>query len=172
LKKILLLSDTHGFVDDKMLHYAALADETWHAGDWGPQVHEKLIAHTPLLRGVYGNIDNQSCRQLYPKHLYFTCEGLKVYITHIGGYPGRYSLGVKDKIMQQHSGLFISGHSHILKVMRDAGLKLIHMNPGAAGIHGFHKVRTWLTFEVNNGIVQNLNVIECPKIIEHASKNE
>jgi hypothetical protein len=79
---------------------------------------------------------------------------------------------VKDKIMQQHSGLFISGHSHILKVMRDAGLKLIHMNPGAAGIHGFHKVRTWLTFEVNNGIVQNLNVIECPKIIEHASKNE
>lgn len=155
-----------------MLHYASLADETWHGGDWGPNVHDKLSAVTPVLRGVYGNIDDQVCRQTYPKYLEFTCEGLKVFMTHIGGYPGRYSMGVKNKIMQAKAGLFISGHSHILKVLRDQELKLLHMNPGAAGIHGFHKVRTWLTFEVNQGNLQNLNVIECPKIIEYASDNE
>lgn len=154
------------------MHYASRADETWHAGDWGPDVEKKLKDNTPVLRGVYGNIDDHGLRMAFPKHLFFTCAGLKVYITHIGGYPGRYNPGAKEKIMQHPPDLFISGHSHILKVMRDPALNLIHMNPGAAGLHGFHKVRTWLTFEINDGKIQNLNVIECPKFEEDVLKNE
>ena len=167
MKKILLLSDNHSFIDEKIIHYAAQADEVWHAGDWGNNtVHETLIKHCKHVRGVYGNIDSQELRTIYPLDCVFTIEEVKVYITHIGGYPGSYAKGIQEKIKLYRPQLYICGHSHILKVMRDPKMNnMLHMNPGAAGIYGFHKIRTWLTFEVDKGNIQNLNVIECNKHI-------
>lgn len=165
MKKILLLSDTHGFWDAKLDSYAEKCDEIWHGGDWGPEVLGKMAAHNKVIRGVYGNIDGAEIRGEFRKNLVFTCEGLKVYMTHIGGYPGRYAQEARRIIVQEKPGLFISGHSHILKVMRDIPLQMMHMNPGAAGIHGFHKVRTWLTFEVHGSEMKSLNVVECAKFV-------
>ena len=158
--KILLLSDTHSFIGDDILKYVKQADEVWHAGDIGDLKVTDAIKKLKPLRAVYGNIDNAEARLEFPEHLKFRCEGVKVWITHIGGYPGRYAPAVRNQIRIHTPDLFICGHSHILKVINDKKLKLLHMNPGAAGTHGFHKVRTMLRFEVTGEKIQNLEVIE------------
>ncbi|MCB2409039.1 metallophosphoesterase family protein [Hymenobacter lucidus] len=160
MKKIGLLSDTHSYWDARILHYLAGCDEIWHAGDFGTAaVIEALEAVAPL-RGVYGNIDGRDVRLSQPLVQRFDVEGLRVLMTHIGGYPGHYSPAARALLTEERPGLFISGHSHILKVMPDPKLGLLHLNPGAAGMHGFHKVRTMLRFEVANGKVQQLQAIE------------
>ena len=160
MKKIGLLSDTHSYLDERILHHLSGCDEIWHAGDFGTAaVIEELAAVAPL-RGVYGNIDGRDVRDTQPLVQSFALEGLHVLMTHIGGYPGHYSPAARPLLAQERPGLFISGHSHILKVMPDPKLGLLHLNPGAAGRHGFHKVRTLLRFEVAAGKVQQLQVIE------------
>jgi putative phosphoesterase len=160
MTKILLLSDTHSFIGDDILKYVKQADEVWHAGDIGDLKVTDAIKKLKPLRAVYGNIDNAEARLEFPEHLKFRCEGVKVWITHIGGYPGRYAPAVRNQIRIHTPDLFICGHSHILKVINDKKLKLLHMNPGAAGTHGFHKVRTMLRFEITGEKIQSLEVIE------------
>jgi putative phosphoesterase len=158
--KILLLSDTHSYIDDAILKHVAKADEVWHAGDIGNLVVTDTIKKLKPLRAVYGNIDNAEARSEFPLDLRFMCEGVAVWITHIGGYPGRYDSRIRDAIRAHPPRLFICGHSHILKVMNDKKLKLLHMNPGAIGKHGFHKARTMLRFEIDGKEIKNLEVIE------------
>ncbi|MFV0166062.1 metallophosphoesterase family protein [Empedobacter falsenii] len=163
MKKILLLSDTHSYIDDRILEYAQQADEIWHAGDIGDiSVTDKLAEIKPL-RAVYGNIDDNKARAEFPLNNRFTLEGVDIWITHIGGYPGKYNPAIRKEITENPPKLFICGHSHILKVMPDKQLGLIHMNPGAVGKHGFQKVRTMLRFELNEGKIENLEVIEFKK---------
>ena len=163
MKKILLLSDTHGFIDDQILKFVKQADEVWHAGDIGDiKVADAIRALKPL-RAVYGNIDNAIIRAEFPLDNRFIIEKLDVWMTHIGGYPNRYESRVKADIQTKPPKLFISGHSHILKVINDKKFKLLHLNPGAAGKYGFHQVRTMLRFEIDNGRVDNLEVIELGK---------
>lgn len=139
------------------------SDEIWHAGDIGDlSVTDKLAAVAPL-RAVYGNIDGTRIRQVFPEHQRFTAEEVPVWITHIGGYPGHYAPPVKPEIFQEPPGLFISGHSHILKVMPDKKLKLLHMNPGAVGRHGFHRLRTMLRFKIEGKRIFDLEVVEWPR---------
>ncbi|AXT19289.1 YfcE family phosphodiesterase [Flavobacteriaceae bacterium AU392] len=160
MTKILLLSDTHSYIDDDILKYVKQADEVWHAGDIGDLKVADSIKSLKPLRAVYGNIDDAKVRMEFPEHNRFICEGMNIWITHIGGYPNRYDIRVKDAIIKNPPDIFICGHSHILKVMRDKKLNILHMNPGAVGKHGFHKARTMLRFEVNNGTIENLEVIE------------
>ncbi len=163
MKKILLLSDTHSYIDDRILHYAKEADEVWHAGDIGNlKVTDAIEAITPL-RAVYGNIDDDKARATFPLNQRFTCEGVSVWITHIGGYPPKYNSVTREEIRSNPPKLFICGHSHILKVIPDNKNGLLHMNPGAAGTHGFHKVRTMLRFTLDSGKIENLEVIELGK---------
>ncbi|MFV9484264.1 metallophosphoesterase family protein [Christiangramia sp. ASW11-125] len=160
MKKILLLSDTHSHIDERILHYAGEADEIWHAGDIGKtDVTDKLKQIGPL-RAVYGNIDDAETRKEFPLNQRFMCEEVDVWITHIGGYPGKYSPAIREEIRQNPPKLFICGHSHILKVMNDKNLGLLHMNPGAAGKHGFHKKRTMLRFQIDKKEIKDLEVIE------------
>lgn len=160
MKKILLLSDTHSHIDDRILHYAGEADEVWHAGDIGDlKVTDELKALKPL-KGVFGNIDNAEIRKEFPLNNRFKCEEVDVWITHIGGYPGKYSPGIREAIKKDPPKLFICGHSHILKVMNDKTLNLLHMNPGAAGKHGFHKKRTMLRFKIEGANISDLEIIE------------
>jgi len=161
--KILLLSDTHSHIDDTIMKYVLQADEVWHAGDIGDlSVTDTIKAHKPL-RAVYGNIDGGEARLEFPLNNRFFCEGVEVWITHIGGYPGKYSPAVREELRQNPPKLFICGHSHILKVQFDNKLNLLHMNPGAAGISGFHQVRTMLRFEIDGDKIQNLEAIEIGK---------
>ncbi len=160
MKKILLLSDTHGYLDDKILEYVKQADEVWHAGDIGDIKVTDGIKILKPLRAVYGNIDNTNIRVEFPEYKRFKCENVDVWITHIGGYPNRYDIRVRETIKQNPPDLFISGHSHILKVISDKKLNLLHMNPGAIGKYGLHKVRTMLRFEIDGKKIQNLEVIE------------
>lgn len=160
MTKILLLSDTHSHLDEKIVKYVNLADEVWHAGDIGDlKVTDSLKSLKPL-RGVYGNIDDDKARMEFPLHNRFLCEGVDVWITHIGGYPGKYNQNIRTELQNNPPKLFICGHSHILKVQFDKKLGLLHMNPGAAGIHGFHQVRTMLRFEIDGDKIQNLEIIE------------
>ncbi|MFD2726669.1 metallophosphoesterase family protein [Hyunsoonleella rubra] len=160
MTKILLLSDTHGYIDNDILKYAKQADEVWHAGDIGDvKVTDAIKALKPL-RGVYGNIDDTKIRAEFPEHNRFKCEDVDVWITHIGGYPGAYDRRVREAIKLNPPRLFICGHSHILKVMPDKKLNLLHMNPGAVGKHGFHKKRTMLRFTIDGKTIDNLEVIE------------
>lgn len=160
LKKILLLSDTHGHMDDKIVSYINQADEVWHAGDIGKiEVLEKIEKLKPL-RAVYGNIDGHQVRIGTKEILIFICEGVKVIMTHIAGYPGRYNAKAKELIEKHQPQLFICGHSHILKVMQDKKRNHLHMNPGAVGISGFHKIRTMLRFELHKGKIDQLEAIE------------
>lgn len=161
--KILLLSDTHSYIDDRILEYASQADEVWHAGDIGDLKVTDEISKLTRLRAVYGNIDGTEARKEFPLNNRFQIEGVEVWITHIGGYPGKYSPAVREEIIKNPPKIFISGHSHILKVMPDKKLNLIHMNPGACGIYGFHQIRTMLRFEINAGKIENLEVIELGK---------
>ncbi|WP_333693905.1 metallophosphoesterase family protein [Flavobacterium sp.] len=165
MKKILLLSDTHGFIDEKVLKYVRQADEVWHAGDIGDLIVTDEIKKIKPLRAVYGNIDNAHARLEFPSHNRFLCEDVDVLITHIGGYPGKYSMSIHEELQNNTPNLFICGHSHILKVQYDKQLHLLHMNPGAAGISGFHQVRTMLRFEIRGKSIENLEVIEFEKKI-------
>ena len=160
MQKILLLSDTHSYMDDKILKYVKQADEVWHAGDIGDlKVTDTFKALKPL-RAVYGNIDNAEARAEFPEHNRFQCEGVDVWITHIGGYPPSYNNRVREKLKLNPPDIFITGHSHILKVMPDKKLDLLHINPGAIGTHGFHKVRTMVRFEIDGKEIKNFEVIE------------
>jgi len=145
MTKILLLSDTHSHIDERILKYALQADEVWHAGDIGDLVVTDTIKELKPLRAVYGNIDDDKARMEFPLNNRFMCEGVDVWVTHIGGYPGKYNVNIREEIQNNPPKLFICGHSHILKVQFDKKLNLLHMNPGAAGKHGFHKVRTMLS---------------------------
>jgi putative phosphoesterase len=160
MKKILLLSDTHSYIDDAILKYVKQADEVWHVGDIGDlNVTDSIKALKPL-RAVYGNIDDAKARTEFPLHNRFRCENVDVWMTHIGGYPPKYNSKVKAHLISNPPDLFITGHSHILKVMPDKTLNLLHMNPGAAGKHGFHKVRTMLRFKIEGKQIKDLEVIE------------
>jgi uncharacterized protein len=163
LKKILLLSDTHGHIDDTIIKYVHQADEVWHAGDIGNSIVTDTIKKIKPLRAVYGNIDNDKARMEFPLNNRFFCERVDVWITHIGGYPGKYNQAIRAEIQRNPPKLFICGHSHILKVQYDQKLNVLHMNPGAAGIHGFHQVRTMLRFEIEDDKIQNLEIIELGK---------
>ena len=163
MTRIGLISDTHSWLDEAVFTHFKDCDEIWHGGDFGSvDVAERLRAFKPL-RGVYGNIDDGSVQNLFPENLLFTCEEVNVFIRHIGGYPGRYAPGVKDMILKNKSGLFISGHSHILKIMYDEKLHCLHMNPGAAGNQGWHKVRTLIRFTIDGKNMKDCEVIELGK---------
>ena len=158
--RIGLLSDTHGFWDPEIATHFSRCDEIWHAGDIGdPEVADRLERIAPLV-AVHGNIDGIVIRSRFPGHQRLTREGLDIWMTHIGGYPGRYAPEVRPAIFHHPPGLFISGHSHILKIMPDKKYGFLHMNPGAAGKSGMHLVRTLVRFEISLGKVSNADVIE------------
>ena len=160
MKRIGLLSDTHGFLDQSLLKHFANCDEVWHAGDVGTvDVLEQLLDFKPL-RIVYGNIDGFEIRTGMEKDLWFDCEDVRVFMTHIGGYPGRYNKRVRQLIDKERPGLYICGHSHILKVIYDKKYQLLHMNPGACGYKGFHKVRTAVRFAIDGAEFKDVEVIE------------
>jgi len=163
MTRIGLISDTHSFLDDSVFKHFENCDEIWHAGDFGNiEIANALRSFKPL-RGVYGNIDGQDIRSIYPEQIIFNCEDVKVFIKHIGGYPKRYAPGVKNTIAKEHAKLFISGHSHILKVIFDNELNCLHMNPGAAGKQGWQKVRTLIRFVIDGKEMKNCEVIELGK---------
>ncbi|NPA67391.1 MAG: metallophosphoesterase family protein [Chlorobi bacterium] len=163
MTKIGLLSDTHGHTDDKLFGFFKDVDEIWHAGDAGDiSVIEKLENFKPL-RAVYGNIDGQDIRIRFPEHNRFNIEDVNVWITHIGGYPGRYDRRVKPEIFNNPPQLFISGHSHILKIMYDEKINCLHINPGAYGKSGFHKVRTAVRFTVDKKEFKDMEILEVPR---------
>ena len=158
--KIGLMSDTHGWIYPGLFDFLASCDEIWHAGDIGnAATFEKLQEFKPL-KAVYGNIDGQDVRLLCPEIQTFKCEDLKVMIKHIGGYPGRYDRSVKEFLLEEDPDIFISGHSHILKVMYDKKHELMHMNPGAAGRNGLHKMITCLRFSVDGKEIKDLEILE------------
>ncbi|MFV0565190.1 MAG: metallophosphoesterase family protein [Flavobacteriaceae bacterium] len=160
MKKILLLSDTHSYIDETILKHVKQADEVWHAGDIGDIAVTDAIQKLKPLKAVFGNIDNAEIRAEFPENNRFMCEDVAVWITHIGGYPSAYNMRVRNELKANPPKLFICGHSHILKVMPDKKLNLLHMNPGAVGKHGFHKVRTMLRFTIDGEKIGNLEVIE------------
>ena len=162
MTRIGLISDTHGFLDEAVAEHFKNCDEIWHAGDFGSiDIADKLVHSTDKkLRGVYGNIDGGDIRTVYAEKLFFTCEQVNVFIQHIGGYPGRYAPRVKDEIIKNNIDLFISGHSHILKIMFDDKVNCLHMNPGAAGKQGWHKVKTLIRFVIDGKEMKTCEVIE------------
>jgi putative phosphoesterase len=159
--RIGLISDSHGELDPALFTYLEACDEVWHAGDLGGglDVLRRLEAFKRL-RAVYGNIDGAGVRSALPAEIVWDCEGVKVFLTHIGGYPGHYDRAAKAAILRHRPDLFISGHSHILKVMRDPSLGLLHMNPGACGHYGWHKVRTALRFTIGGAKISRVEAIE------------
>ncbi len=163
MTRIGLLSDTHGYWDERYLKYFEPCDQIWHAGDIGSmEIVERLEAFRPL-KAVYGNIDGQDMRRLFPETARFTVDGADVLMKHIGGYPSKYDASIRSTLFANPPQLFISGHSHILKVKYDKSLNLLHINPGAAGIYGFHTVRTLVRFSIDKGRFSDLEVIELNK---------
>lgn len=163
MQRIALLSDTHNYLDPKIFKYFDGCDQIWHAGDIGTiSITDELSKTKPVI-AVYGNIDGEDVRKVHPLNQHFKCENVTVYITHIGGYPNRYSLEALEEIKKHKPQLFICGHSHILKVMYDAKYKLLHINPGAAGNHGFHNVKTLVRFTIDDEKIKDLEVIELGK---------
>lgn len=163
MKKILLLSDTHGYIDAQILKFVKLADEVWHAGDIGNLKVIDTIKKLKPIRAVYGNIDDSNARLEFPLDSKFKLEEVSVWMTHIGGYPNRYDPRIRKKINENPPTIFISGHSHILKIQYDKKLDLLHLNPGAAGNHGFHKVRTMLRFIIDGEKIKEMEIIELAK---------
>jgi uncharacterized protein len=163
MKRIGLLSDTHNFVHERLFSFFENVDEIWHAGDFGSLETADVLSYFKPVRGVYGNIDGHEVRSVYPLHQRFFCEEVDVWMTHIGGYPGRYERNVRSDIVASPPKLFISGHSHILKIIYDKKLDLLHINPGAAGLHGFHKVSTAVRFIIDGYDIRDLEVWEMPK---------
>ncbi len=158
--RIGLISDTHGFLDDLVFTSFAECDEVWHAGDFGPvEVLHRLKAFKPT-RGVFGNIDGDQVRGELPRDLTWDCDGLRVYMTHIGGHPGHYDSRAKREMDNLKPGLFICGHSHVVRVMRDPALGLLHLNPGASGHHGWHVMRTLLRLTIEAATVRGVELIE------------
>lgn len=160
LTRIGIISDTHNYLDEKVFTYFENCDEIWHAGDFGTlQIADRLKEFKPL-RGVYGNIDGLDIQAKYPENLRWKCEEVKVFMTHIGGYPGRYAPLVKKELTDRPAKLFISGHSHIAKVMFDNALKCLHINPGAAGKQGWHKMRTLIRLTIDDVDMKDCELIE------------
>ena len=160
MTKIGLLSDTHSYLDEAVFKHFESCDEIWHAGDFGNKaVADQLAAFKPL-RGVYGNIDGHDIRAIYQEHLHFTCENVRVWMTHIGGYPGKYNPKISSALRRNPPDLFIAGHSHILKVIYDQKLSCLHLNPGAAGKEGWHKVRTLMRFSITDKKIHTLEIVE------------
>tara|TARA_B100001113_G_C20880833_1_gene522586 strand:- start:241 stop:732 length:492 start_codon:yes stop_codon:yes gene_type:complete len=160
MKKISLLSDTHSVLDERFIPHLKDSDEIWHAGDIGSLVIYDKLNEISKVKAVYGNIDNHQIRITLASELFFKCEGLNIYMTHIGGYPGKYSKAVKEKIEKTKPDIFICGHSHILKVMNDKINNLLFINPGAAGNHGIHQVKTIVQFIINEKKISDLKIIE------------
>lgn len=168
MTKIGLISDTHHFLHPSVCEHFKNCDEIWHAGDFGSiEIAERILrcqstqsGRTPILRGVYGNIDGNDIRSVYPEQIVFNCEGVKVMMRHIGGYPPRYNPETKKELLLHRPQLFISGHSHILKIMFDEKLDCLHMNPGAAGKQGWQKVQTVIRFAINKAEIKNCEVVE------------
>ncbi len=158
-----LISDTHSYLDEQIFKHFDHCDEIWHGGDFGNlELAERLSVFKPM-RAVYGNIDEAKIREIHPENLFFSCEEVKVLMTHIGGYPPKYNSRVIPLLKQYKPQLFISGHSHILKVIYDENLQCLHMNPGAAGNQGWHKVRTLITFVIDGKDMKDCKVIELGK---------
>ncbi len=162
MTRIGLLADTHGYLDESVFEHFKNCDEVWHAGDFGSNVIEPLRDFKPL-KGVYGNIDDAGIRHVFPEQIVFQCEGVKVMMRHIGGYPPKYNPETRKELTTHQPQLFISGHSHILKVMYDEKISCLHMNPGAAGKQGWHKVRTLIRFVIDGKEMKNCEVIELGK---------
>jgi putative phosphoesterase len=160
MKRIGLLSDTHGYLDDRIFVYLTECDEIWHAGDIGNGDTAQRLSDFKPLRAVSGNIDGTDLRSKYPIRLRFSCEEVDVLIVHLGGYPGHYTADVRKEINHSCPKLFISGHSHILKVIYDNKYQLLHINPGAAGIQGFHQIRTLIRFSIDKTVIKDLELIE------------
>ena len=160
MKSIALLSDTHSVLDERFIRHLKNSDEIWHAGDIGSlEVYDKLKILSNV-RAVYGNIDNHKIRITLTSELFFKCEGINVYMTHIGGKPGKYSRGIKEKIEKTEPNIFVCGHSHILKIMNDKKNNLLYINPGAAGDHGIHQVKTIIKFNIDKKNIKDLKIIE------------
>ena len=163
MKKILLLSDTHGHLDDKIIKYVNQADEVWHAGDIGKKEIINYLTEIKPLKAVFGNIDDKEIRLITNEFLYFNYEKNKILITHIAGYPGKYNKNVNRLISIYEPNILVCGHSHILKVIYDKKNKHLHLNPGAAGISGFHNIRTMLRFKLDSDKIKELEIIELGK---------
>lgn len=158
-----IISDTHGFFEPALIDFFRDCDEVWHAGDIGnSELADRLMQLKPL-RAVYGNIDGTEIRKMFPQHQRFEVDGLRIWMTHIGGYPGNYAPGIREGLKAYKPGLFISGHSHILKVIPDRTFNLLHINPGAIGKNGFHLVRTAVRLSITNSKVSELEVLELPR---------
>jgi putative phosphoesterase len=163
MTRIGLLSDTHGFLDEAVFKHFENCEELWHAGDFGSaEVAAQLVSFKPL-KGVYGNIDGNDIRSIYPEQLVFSCEEVKVMIRHISGSPPKYNPATRKELALHHPLLFIAGHSHILKVMYDDTLNCLYMNPGAAGKQGWHQIRTLIRFVIDGKEIKNCEVIELGK---------
>lgn len=161
--KIGLLSDTHSYLDPKVFTYFKDCDEIWHAGDIGNDAVANELEKFKTLRAVFGNIDDKAMQARYPEDLWFTCEGLTIWMTHIGGAPPNYNPRVKKVLKDKVPDVFICGHSHILRVKKDPAINMLYINPGAAGNHGFHSIKTLIRFEINTKIISKLEVIELGK---------
>lgn len=162
--RIGVISDTHGFLDEKVFKYFKDCDEIWHAGDIGNMAVAEKLGNFKPLKAVYGNIDTPQIRRQFPEEFLFEIDGLKILMRHIGGKPPRYAQGIKRKLTTLKPDIFICGHSHILRIMRDPDLEdLLYINPGAAGREGIHKIRTLVQFEIDSGSIRNLQVIELGK---------
>jgi hypothetical protein len=158
--RIGLLSDTHGFLDEAVFNYFAACDELWHAGDFGSSDLLQHLRRFKPMRGVYGNVDGADIRAEVPADLDWECEGVRVYMTHIGGYPGNYDRIARQQLKERRPDLFVCGHSHILRIERDPALGLLYMNPGACGHSGWHQIRTLLRFTVHSGKIEGVEAIE------------
>jgi uncharacterized protein len=165
MTRIGLISDTHGYLDEKVFDHFKNCDEIWHAGDFGGiEIAERLTPISGLpLKGVYGNIDGYDVRSVYPEKLVWKCEDVNVFMIHIGGHPGKYAPEVKQQLLENKAGLFISGHSHILKVIYDDKINCLHINPGAAGNQGWHTIRTIIRFAIDGKEIKDCEVIELGK---------
>lgn len=163
MKRIGVISDTHGCFDQTLKDFLKGVDEIWHAGDIGSiELADEIAAFKPL-RAVYGNIDGGATRRVYSQFEIFDCEGVRVLMTHIGGYPRHYSTQALEKIRLSHPKIFVAGHSHILKVIYDPIYELLHINPGGSGRYGFHKVRTAIRFTIDQGDIRDMEIGEWPK---------
>lgn len=160
MKKIGILSDTHSTWDDRYGHHFKDCDEIWHAGDIGDiAILKNLQDISPVVRAVAGNIDHGEVKRRCPESIVFDCEGVRVWLTHIGGYPGKYAAGIKNMMRKEKINLMVCGHSHILKIIPDNELNLLHINPGAAGVHGWQKERTLVKLVLDAGVIKDLDVI-------------
>lgn len=161
MTRIGLISDTHNYLDENVFKHFENCNEIWHAGDFGSiAIADRLAVQSGLVRGVYGNVDGYDLRSVYPEKLVWNCEDVKVYMTHIGGYPNKYAPGIKQELISNQARLFISGHSHILKIIYDNKINCLHINPGAAGNQGWHKIRTIVRFAIDGSAIKDCEVIE------------